>query len=587
MAIQIKEFAAIEGIWRLDWLGRIVPRGVEGPVPRIAVHLAELHPTFTDPLSNTSLAQPHRTVQVLVDVGLLTLLRIGSVWHNGFQILAPKELARDTQVVHWKSFQLVQLNGQIELNGRKVKLLPPHRHKVGGSAYRDIAESWVVVAISSDPSNRTQVLIIPSAVLFQAALATSPAATRLLIHGQVDKIVDAEYGRIAEEPNTFRINLFKNFKDAEGPRIANLLADPVATREYRRMRAHLIASSVNHVGAGEPKLHIRFGIPFSNEATLRLAGKRIPFGGERDGLDTTVWGFLATQILALNVPLVFSRLVIDRKNNNLKGPNSESEDLEDAWFTKPLEALSSDGSDQTLTSEEAPGEQHDNIAIQASDVFTPVDLEVLKEEKDVQRYRSCKQLPLNGEPFNGLSSTFDAQGESGTAPADVIPVKEPVIPVTLQHLFDALDVLARNGLTFETIAVSPSHQKREIDGRIVNFFRSNDKRARSWRRMSTSFGHTRAFVVVGIHAGGVWHYLIDIEHKRAGELSMLLLRSDNGSQIATKRLDYFMEAVAKHNGWQATEDFNSYWRFTTIRHAKQRGAEALANQIHKSFMRPF
>lgn len=587
MAIQIKEFAPFEGIWRLDWLGRIVPRGVEGPVPRIAVHLAELQPTFRDPLSNSSLAQPHRTVQVLVDVGLLTLLRIGSVWHNGFQILAPKELARDTQVVHWQSFQLIRLDGHIELSGRKVPLLPPFRHKVGGSDYRDIAKSWAAVAISSDPNNRTQILIIPSTVLFQSALATSPAATRLFIHGQVDKIVDTDYGRIADEPNTFRINLFKNFKDAEGPRIANLLADPVATREYRRMRAHLIASSVNHIGAGEPKLHICFGMPFSNEATLRLAGKPIPFGGERDGLDTTVWGFLATQILALDVPLVFSQLVIDRKNNSLKGANSESEDLEDAWFTKPLETPASDGSDQTLTSEEAPGEQLDNIAIQAADVFTPVDLEVLNRDKDVQRYRSCKQLPLNNEPFNGLLSTFDAQGESGTAPADVIPVKEPVIPVTLQHLFDALDVLARDGLIFETVAVSPSHQKREADGRIVNFFKPNDRRARSWRRMSTSIGHTRAFVVAAVHIGEVWHYLIDIEHKRAGELSMLLLRSDNGSQIATKRLDYFIEAVAKHNGWQATEDFSSYWRFTTIRHAKQRGPEALARQIHTTFVQPY
>ncbi len=587
MAIQIKEFAAFEGIWRLDWLGRIVPRGVEGPVPRIAVHLAELQPTFRDPLSNASLAQPHRTVQVLVDVGLLTLLRIGSVWHKGFQILALKELARDTQVVHWQSFQLVRLDGHIELNGRKVQLLPPLRHKVGGSAYRDIAESWAAVAISSEPNNRTQVLIIPSAVLFQSALATSPAATRLFIHGKIDKIVDTDYGRIAEEPNTFRINLFKNFKDSEGPRIANLLADVVATREYRRMRAHLIASSVNHVGPGEPKLHIRFGIPFSNETTLQLAGKRIPFGGERDGLNTTVWGFLATQILSLNVPLVFSRLVIDRKNDGRKGANSESEDLDEAWFTKPLEILSSDGSDQTLTSEEAPGEQHDNIAIQAPDVFTPLDLEVLKEEKDVQRYRGSKQLPLNGEPFNGLSSTFDAHGNSGTAPADVIPIKEPVIPVTLQHLFDALDVLARDGLIFETIVVSISHQKREADGRIVNFFRSNDRRVRSWRRMSASFEHTRAFVVAAIYVGGVWHYLIDIEHKRAGELSMLLLRSENGIQVEARRLDYFMEAVAKHNGWQATEEFRSYWRFTTIRHAKQRGPEALASQIHKSFMHPY
>jgi hypothetical protein len=47
-------------------------------------------------------------------------------------------------------------------------------------------------------------------------------------------------------------------------------------------------------------------------------------------------------------------------------------------------------------------------------------------------------------------------------------------------------------------------------------------------------------------------------------------------------LSYFMEAVAKHNGWQAVKEFNSHWRFATIRHAKLRGADALANLIQKS-----
>lgn len=582
MQVLIKEFENLEGIWRIDWLGRIVPRGVAGPVPRIAVHLAELQPAFGDPLSNSSLAQPHRTVQVFVDVGLITLLKIGSVWRAGVEIQPPKALAKGPTAVRWQDLKLVRLDGSIELNGRIVPLMPPARHRVGGAAYRDIAGSWVGVAIGSTPDGSPSVLLIPSVVLFQATLASSPAASRRLIQGELHKIVDANYGNVAGEPGTFRVELFKEFRDHEAPAIANLLADPVATTEYRRLRHHLVASSVNHSGPGEPKLHIRFGLPFSNQAPMVIAGKHIAFDGERDRLGKTVWGFLATQIVTLSVPLVFSRLVIDRKNDGRQGANASSDDLEDAWSAGPTEPAAPVGPPQPLTSEEAPGHHLDDIAIQAAAAFTPVGLEVLKEEKDVQRYRGARLVAADGHPFNGLASTADPHGTAGVAPADVALVGEPVVPVTLQHLFDALDALNREDLNFATMVVSPAHHRRPADGRVVNYFRNNDRGVRSWRRMSDDVGHTRGFVVAEIHLGGTWHYLVDIEHKRAGELSMLLVHAEDGGRIEARRFDYFMEAVARHNGWQAAEEFSSYWRFATIRHAKQRGAEALAKLIRKS-----
>ena len=582
MTVLIKEFENLQGAWRIDWLGHIVPRGVEGPVPRIVVHLAQLQPAFEDPLSNLSLAKPHRTEQVLVDVGLITLLKVGSVWRDGVQEQPPKALAREQAVVHWTDFKPVRLDGTIELDGRSVPLMPPARHRVGGKAYRDIAGSWVAVAIYGTPDGSSRVLLIPSVVLFQATMASSPLATRHLIQGEISKIVDANYGRVVGEPSAFRIELFKNFFDQEAPAIANLLADPVATDEYRRMRGHLVVSNVNHSDPGEPKLHICFRLPFTNKATLGLAGKRIAFNGERDGLGKTVWGFLATQILSVQVPLVFSRLVIDRKNDSRQGSNAGSDDLEDAWSAGTPHSTTPVGPPQPLTSEEAPGHHLDDLVIQAAAVFEPVGLEVLKEEKDIQQYRGTRLIPSEGEPFNGLASTADPNGTAGVAPASVDFVSEPVVPVTLEHLFDALNVLASKGLNFETMAISPSHHRRPADGRVVNYFRATDSGVRSWRRMSDEIRHTRGFVVAEVYLGGVWRYLIDVEHKRAGELSMLLVHAERGGRIEARRFDYFMEAVAKHNGWQAAEEFSSYWRFTTIRHAKQRGAEALARQISKT-----
>lgn len=100
--------------------------------------------------------------------------------------------------------------------------------------------------------------------------------------------------------------------------------------------------------------------------------------------------------------------------------------------------------------------------------------------------------------------------------------------------------------------------------------------------MSENLEHKRGFIIAEIYLGGVWHYLIDVEHKCAGELSMLFIRAQSGDRINARRFDYFMEAVAKHNGWQAAKEFNSHWRFATIRQAKLRDADALAILIQKS-----
>lgn len=131
---------------------------------------------------------------------------------------------------------------------------------------------------------------------------------------------------------------------------------------------------------------------------------------------------------------MFSRLVIDRKNDGRQGENAGSDDLEEVWSASLLEPTLANVPDQTLRSEEAPGEHINDLVIQAAEIFAPVGFEVLKDEKDVQHYRGSLLLPLDGEPFNGLASTADPHGTGGVAASDVTLVKEPVVPVTLQHL---------------------------------------------------------------------------------------------------------------------------------------------------------
>jgi hypothetical protein len=77
--------------------------------------------------------------------------------------------------------------------------------------------------------------------------------------------------------------------------------------------------------------------------------------------------------------------------------------------------------------------------------------------------------------------------------------------------------------------------------------------------------------------------LIEVEHKTAGEMALLHLRSVDGQQIEPRRLEWFMVDVAVANGWSgAMEVRMNRWIFKPIRHSHQKsGATAFAKAIEK------
>jgi hypothetical protein len=275
--------------------------------------------------------------------------------------------------------------------------------------------------------------------------------------------------------------------------------------------------------------------------------------------------------------------VIDRKNDASRGANADDPTLEESWPVVRKESSFSSDLHLKITSQVDPGHHLENVGLEASGLFKAIGLEILDREKDLQRYRSVKLIRPNGDSFEGAASAGDAGGLRGVAPVDIDASKEIAVPVTLQHLFDALDILASDGLMFKTLVVSSIFQRRLRDGQVVNFLRPLNNYRRSWRRMTVDLrGPTRGFVVAEAYSGGVWHYVVDIEHKRPGELSMTYVRSENGCRIEAKQFDYLLEKVAKANGWRGLDQFQSIWRFKAIPHAPQRGKESLARSIRSA-----
>src|SRR5579859_5454728 len=221
MSVRIEEFRFNQSPWRISWLGRIVYPSESETDAKICVHLSELRTSWGDALSNSALAElsseedrpanpgeAHRLTYV--NVGLLPLLTIGSVWIDGVsQPLSTDRKLRSFEV-HNAQFDLVSFDGCIAIDGQSFPVLAANRYRIGGAASRQCARSWIAVAYNPDP--RTLFVGIPSTVLFQHCLATSPKAIRRLIFGQLDKIVGADHGFCEESPDTFYVNLFKDFR---------------------------------------------------------------------------------------------------------------------------------------------------------------------------------------------------------------------------------------------------------------------------------------------------------------------------------------------------------------------------------------
>lgn len=575
MAAQILEFRFDEGLWRLDWLGRIsLPS--RASEPQIAVYLSKLNASYEDALSNDSLAQPGRTEVAQVKVGQLPLLRIGSTWQDGIQQIPNRPAKELTITVSHQQFELIRFAGQVPTESGPIDLLPANRYRIGGRASREVSDSWLAVA--QNPSPKLQFLAIPSTVLFQRCMGTSPKAIRQLILGKLDKIVDPASRYLDSAPITYYLNLFRDFTDDEAPFLANLAADPVANAEYRCLRHNLAKAASDFDKAkleSELQTHLKLRLPFSTPVKMRVRGKYLHTENLVEHRQKR-WGFLVTEILDLEVRLAFDRLVIDRKNSGLQGPNAGDKDLPPAYGGSSSSSTETTEPFQPLTSAGDPARNLDALSLAACGGMIAVDLDVVKDEKLVQEYRAS--IPSEAGQNSGVGTTGEPSGTT-SALAEVEIESSPIgtTPVTLEQFLKVLDALTEKDFRFESLPVANVH--RRVGHHVVNYLPRLINGVRSWHLTSDADNApARGYVVAELNRHGTWHYLIELERKGTGAFALAHIRHHEGLRIDRQSLQWFMIDVAKANGWNAIQDYRR-WVYQPIRHTPSRGTEPFVQSI--------
>lgn len=580
-SISIDEFPDDDVPWRIDGLGRLHNTGSSRSEPLIDVHISELAPHYEDPLKNGSLGT--RTKRVPIKVGLIALLKPGSVWKNKERCLpklAPKRLS--VRVVP-EQMELRTWASKVHFEGCTIPLIGKNQFYVPIDNWRNLAESWVVLI--RRPLPEVPYLIIPSSVIFQKCLAASPEGIRRLLRGELHRIIDNPHPvDIGDGVESFFVELAKEIPSAHSYAYANLAADPRGRQEYERMRRTLVAASVNEDRgrnrASQPFL--KLGLPFSNPVMMQLNGKLMPYRRER--LEGKVeFAFLATEITSLDVHLVFDRLIVHRKNSGDKGENAADSDLKQAWGHRGTKSLElNDDAVVPATSDSDPLTELEKLLTEETGGFNALNLEIVKDPKLTQKFRSRPTSGRGSAEFDGTSTTGDSKsGDSGPAELDVETNEVPRVPVTLDSFIETLQLLRAAGHRFETRVVTATH-RHDQRGDVVNFFPRKIKGSRSWHLVSDAPGAPpRGYIVATLLFGGIWHHFIELERKEEKGRSLACIRTNDGSQIEARQMRLFMLDVAHERGWNACT-LRPHWLLTTINHSPKKGLHHFAGAIAKA-----
>lgn len=587
ISVSIDEFPDDDLPWRIDGLGRLHSTGSSRTEPLIDVHLSQLVPDYDDPLKNESLGT--QTKRIPIKVGLMALLKPGSVWKNKERYLSKFTPRSISTSVAPGQVELRKWGSTVEFEGHTIPLISKSQFNVPVDNWRDLAESWVVFI--RRPLSNVPYVIIPSSVIFQKCFAESPDGIRRLLQGELHRIIDNPHSvETGDGVASFFVELAKEIRSTHAYAYANLVADPIGGREYARMRRTLVTASINEDRGrhkGSPSF-LNLGLPFSNPVSMRLHGKLMPYRKlmpyGKDRIKSRVeFAFLATEIVSLDVRLIFDRLIVHRKNSGDKGENAGDPNLKEAWGHPRAKSLNLDeDAIVPTTSDNDPLSELETLLAEESGGFNALNLEIIKDPKLTQKFRSCPSSGREDVEFDGTTTTGDVKsGDHGPAALDVEVNEAPRVPVTLDSFIETLQILRDGGIPFETKAVATMHRYTQ-GGDVVNFFPRQIRGSRSWHLHSDApDAPPRGYIVATLLLGGTWHHLVELERKEEKGRSLAYIRTIDGSQIEERQMRLFMLDVAHERGWNAAS-LRPHWTLTAVNHSPKRGLYHFALAIAKS-----
>ena len=304
--IEIAEFPHDNKLWRIDGLGKIFSQLKNNNNLFIEVYLRPVN--FHDnsvynfarfDSSGREIPEYNQLKKIPVNIGLLPILRVGSLWIKG-------KLQNNNAVTDIATLKNIEINAntvEIINSNYKIKYLDSSGREqeckllLQKNFATDAKVPFSCLKIQNE--NYKNGIIIPVIEIIRFYYACS---TRLahLTFSNPEEITKISYA-IDNETDKVVIKLPQQYTDQEAFILARILTSDIALSGFFQIKNSLIKIGVNE----QPTTLLSTNFPFINSTNLMVRGIKI------------VDRFLVTEICSCSAP--FPDISVDRNNDNRKG----------------------------------------------------------------------------------------------------------------------------------------------------------------------------------------------------------------------------------------------------------------------------
>jgi len=546
------ESLQLPGYWRITSFGRLAENPLSaGPDLRIRTYLAPLASSSDSLLRDGKIAGPLQSM--LLPIGEIPRLHLNAVLHNG---KLASHLVPKLSLEHDFNRHLNCARDNITVLERFARdrydqhIIPVRKDWL--ARINDPEMNGLFIAIGSDID--PYATIIPAIEIFRFFYATSDVLAKALFR---DDFLDPETNLWNPEKTAMRADgkaviwLRKKMLDADARFLARFAFDSYALQQAQQIFLYAAA-----LGTTQGTRMVRALPPFEDTVATKFLG--CPIGGPNGDR------VLVTRLQQCHWKPPFIELKWDRDNDGRYDPDRRSERPPTDWSPNFLYAPDRENQEPESLATSAPSTANIPSRLQVSEISerfpelgaTPADK--LPQENSETRAAERDWRPIVGEAYEG--SVVEGQSSRDLVGKTIIEGLEKK-PASQKQQTDAVDITIGQAdylVVLELLHAIRNFALAKIDfmsvlksaktafGVQFNVYpKELDARKKAWLYVDEDKKNCRMALVAQINRDGKKRYVIELQQRRPGEASTLVVWNEPERSIPPGLLGHLLMDCAK------------------------------------------
>lgn len=441
------KFPQDDNYWRVDWI-ESVPTKLAARESLLTTFLTRIKESFHDKLDpldpstiyKSSSVAPSRFV-VPIGVGHQSLVSIGSVWRNGFNV--SQDYAYTKFNIKLNTSEAAPITFQ-HTNKQGKRVLTAHQYPTGAIAYQRIKNS-TLIAIPYDGDEFG--FMIPASEIIRFYYLMSSKMSLALYHGNFDKLVVKSETIFLPDAGHLEFTLNWGVNVYDVPIIARYLSSEIMQEKVSDIFDWLRKNSIN---GAEDKSTTTF-FPFDEETNLTFEGMWVRGDDNRQRI-------LCTRLITCSGPFYYDQAFASKITSENNGVNNDPENTMNNPMSLYWNIPSAEPTEIDI--EEEPSKKHLTKAyVSLESRFEGLANKSINIGKvSYQSNRNKKVRYEKSDKKRKISTSNGTFGASNTRKANAvvdmnIGNRDSTIPARLESFINALNFLRTKGYTVNTIPV--------------------------------------------------------------------------------------------------------------------------------------